>query len=254
MLRDAGTALVWLAPAPVVAKVATLQLQPKAGAVLLREVRVAQYLRRAGGPVVAPSAELPQRVHLEEHYALTFWDHHPQVDRKGSVDWAEAARALADVHAALAGCPIELGSFRDRQLEPAGRTLALARGASMVPAAELPFLRAVHAELTSELSDRALFEVPLHGDPRRGNLLGSSDGCAWTGLEVACRGPVEWDLAALPGGGDGVFAGVDTELLGLLCRLRSLIAVVWCWRQMAPSPEREATIRHHMDRLRRSHS
>jgi hypothetical protein len=250
VLREGAATLVWLKPAPVMAKVAMQPLRRDAGPLLLQEVRVARWLGRSGAPVAVPSPELPRRVHLEERFALTFWRHYPVVD---DVDPDRAARALADVHAALASCPVELRSFRDSHLALAGRMLALGGAASPVPAVEVPFLRAAHTALTAELAVRTLFEVPVHGNPHFGHLLvGEGGGYVWAGFDHACRGPVEWDLTILPGGGEGVFAGVDRGLLRLLQDARDLVTAVWCWQYMRPSPLRERVLRERLGRLRRS--
>ena len=60
VLRDATNLLVHLAPAPVVARVATGTSAIRSGdAWLARELAIAGHLAKVGAPVVAPSAELP---------------------------------------------------------------------------------------------------------------------------------------------------------------------------------------------------
>jgi thiamine kinase-like enzyme len=40
-------------------------------------------------------------------------------------------------------------------------------------------------------------EQPLHGDAHPGNLLAGPAGWLWCDFEDTCRGPLEWDLAAV---------------------------------------------------------
>jgi hypothetical protein len=48
-------------------------------------------------------------------------------------------------------------------------------------------------------------------------------------FETACRGPLEWDLAALDDAALTLFPGVDRELIVLLRRMRSVCVAAKCW-------------------------
>lgn len=111
MLAHHSNALVHLAPAPIVARVATVTAGLRPGpAWLRREVQVAGYLATAGAAVVPPSSELPPGPHEHDGLHLTFWRFTPA---EGDVDASAAGVALREIHRALERCPRELpGSIR----------------------------------------------------------------------------------------------------------------------------------------------
>jgi Ser/Thr protein kinase RdoA (MazF antagonist) len=61
-----------------------------------------------------------------------------------------------------------------------------------------PFARSDDVELLCELASRELPEgQALHGDAHLSNCIQTEGGPIWHDLETACRGPREYDLAAL---------------------------------------------------------
>ncbi|SDC48118.1 Phosphotransferase enzyme family protein [Geodermatophilus telluris] len=193
VLHDGVNAVVHLAPAPVVARVATLtpllRRDPRRPAG--REVALGAALTAAGAAVVAPSDLLPPGPHEHGGLVLTFWRHVEVLPRAPGP--AEVAAALADLHAALrdvrtTGTPLDtplddLAAFSEHA------------GEWGVPAA----VRAQVAQRVARLRPR-LAGGPgqvLHGDAHPGNLLATPDGWRWTDLEDTCAGPVAWDLACL---------------------------------------------------------
>src|SRR5204862_7015324 len=75
VLGDSTNVLVHLAPAPVVARVATTTalIRPEPREWLAREVEVAGFLARRGEPVVPPSEELPPGPPQRAGLILTSW-------------------------------------------------------------------------------------------------------------------------------------------------------------------------------------
>lgn len=198
LLADRANALVRLAPAPVVARVATTTGLLRGGAreALTREVAVAGYLAGAGAPVVPPADLLPPGPHVRDGLAMTFWPYvppagppTPDADRFGGM--------LRELHAVLAGYPGALPYLGT----PYGDIAALL-GDGWPPGAAPDLddglgreLGERFARLRTELDGRP--GQALHGDAHPGNLLPTRDGWRWNDLEDACRGPVEWDLACL---------------------------------------------------------
>lgn len=200
VLRDLSNLLVHLRPAPVVARVATSTAAARAGALdwLVREVGVAGFLADRGGPVVAPTSELPPGPHLHEGYAISFWahvDHDP--DRP--LDGAAVGETLSALHAALAPYPGELPDLAD-VLAEAERLTAELEGSELVAAGEPGRLRALLARAGDAIDGAGLPPRALHGDAHAGNVLRTPDGPLWTDFEDTCSGPVEWDLACLAAG------------------------------------------------------
>jgi hypothetical protein len=238
VLHDANNVVVHLAPSPVVAKLCPASAGDRGWRKLATELEIACHLERAGAPVVGPSPELPPGPYLMGGYALTFW-RHQQHDPAALATGGAAGQALAQVHQALDSYPEIFPSFLDRQVRRAARILFDETAPSAIPASERAFLCSEYLSIRSVLLDKTLRCRTLHGDPHRGNLLISRSGCLMIDFESVCSGPLEWDLSALPCVDTGIFP-VDTDLLALLRRLRSLCVTVWWWTR-TPTRQPSAT-------------
>ncbi len=179
VLREAWHVLVYLRPSPVVARV-TSGAPGVDPADVERELSVAQHAARAGAPVVQPSDLLPPGPHRYDGHTLVFWTYLIQA---GKLDPAAAGRGLRTIHDSLADY--------DGELPRAGR-------AEEVRAMLAPLPPCDDIELLCELASR---ELPagqaLHGDAHLFNCIQTPTGPIWHDLETACRGPREYDLAAL---------------------------------------------------------
>jgi Ser/Thr protein kinase RdoA (MazF antagonist) len=176
VLSGAWHVLVHLRPLPVVARVSSGKpLQPEDRIVL--ELAVASHAARAGARVVPPSDLLDPGPHRHGGRVVAFWQY---VEPGGELDPRAAGAALREIHEALADYSGEL---------PALHTVDT-RGLidSLEPSADVEFLR----ELASRPIDGPA--QALHGDAHLGNCL---PGPLWHDFETACRGPREFDLAAL---------------------------------------------------------
>lgn len=179
VLRDAWHVLVHLAPWPLVARVTSGAPGVDPGDVV-RELDVARHLRRAGAPTVQPTDLIDPGPHVHGRHTLVFWHH---IRAEGELDAAAAGEGLRAIHEALARYPGELPR--------AGR-------AGEVAAMLAPLRRSDDVEMLCELAAR---ELPagqaLHGDAHLFNCMQTATGPVWHDLETACRGPREYDLAAL---------------------------------------------------------
>src|SRR4051794_34747716 len=104
VLEDSSNTLVWMRPAPVVARVAALTalMRSDGGAAhLRREADVATYLSGCGAPVLGPSPLLPAGPHERDGRWMTFWPHVDHDDSR-AIAVEEAATLLRQVHGALA--------------------------------------------------------------------------------------------------------------------------------------------------------
>ena len=179
VLRESWHVLVHLWPAPVVARVTSGApgINPDD---VEQELRVAQHAARAGAPVVRPSDLLPPGPHHHGGHTLVFWHY---LERAGTPDATAAGRGLRTIHDSLADY--------DGQLPRGGR-------ADEVQAMLEPFAPCDDVDLLCELASRELPEgQALHGDAHLFNCIQTRDGPIWHDLETACRGPREYDLAAL---------------------------------------------------------
>jgi phosphotransferase family enzyme len=179
VLSEAWHVLVHLRPAPVVARV-TSGAPGVDPAGVEQELAVARHAARAGAAVVQPSDLLPPGPHRYDGHTLVFWNYLVQ---EGKLDATAAGRGLRVIHDSLADY--------DGELPRAGR-------AEEVRAMLQPFAPSEDVELLCELAARELPEgQALHGDAHLFNCIQTAAGPIWHDLETACRGPREYDLAAL---------------------------------------------------------
>lgn len=254
VLSERGNLLVHLAPAPVLARVATLTAWTRRdpAAWLAREVAVAGWAAARGGPVVAPSALVPPGPHHAGGFVLTFWEHRVTVPRRAH--GTELGAALARLHIAADGHPglPWLAPVRE-QVDDALHALERDR---VLDGDLLVALQARHADVLAGLAGAGSADIVLHGDAHAGNLLccagpGGADEWLWSDLEETCTGPPEWDLAVLAGGpgadATAVLAGY-AEVAGRpiprpaelapFRRARELEAAVWLLAMAHLHPER----------------
>jgi hypothetical protein len=231
VLHDGANVVLDLAPAPVVARVATLTARVRADVRVPfgREIALATALSAAGAAVVPPSDLLPPGPHEHDGIVLSFWR---RVDLLPGRPTAEdAGRALAGLHEVLAGLPAPATPPLDTPLDDLAAFAA--RGAEWaVPVRQLDTL----ARRLDALRPRLGGEVrALHGDPHPGNLLATAAGWIWGDLEDTCTGPVEWDYACLRSTGrldgraalDVVPGAPSDDALAPWLELRRLHAAVW---------------------------
>jgi Ser/Thr protein kinase RdoA (MazF antagonist) len=259
VLSSRGNLLVHLAPAPVVARVATLTALSRSDpfAWLAREVAVARYVAGRGGPVVPPASAADPGPHREGAFAISLWEHIPALDLKPSP--ADVGAALAQLHISAQACRAELGEMSPvRELISDG-LCALERAAA-IDAPALAALRSAHSDVLAELATWRPAEltgglhqqIVLHGDAHAGNLLADPGrGWLWIDLEETCRGPAAWDLATAAGrdaGDQGLSVlrayaagsgspGPGAADLGPFYRARVLEGAVWslCMAQLYPA-------------------
>jgi len=179
VLCEAWHVLVHLSPWPVVARVTSGAPGVDPGDVE-RELAVAGHAARAGAPVVQPSDLLPPGPHRRDGHTLVFWRY---LERTGELDPAAAGRGLRRMHDSLADY--------DGELPRGGRP-------AEVRAMLAPLAPSDDVELLCVLASRELPEgQALHGDAHLFNCIQTATGPVWHDLETACRGPREYDLAAL---------------------------------------------------------
>jgi Ser/Thr protein kinase RdoA (MazF antagonist) len=183
VLRAAWHVLVHLEPLPIVARVSSSLPFPEGPDPdgLVRELAVAAHLAGAGAPVIPPAAEVAPAPHRHDGHIVTFWRY---VEPQDPPDPRQAGRGLRTIHEALAdfdGALPSMGHPDEKE--------AMLRALPAGP----------HVDLLRDVVQRhpTAEGQPLHGDAHLFNCLGSSEGPLWHDFETACRGPREYDLAAL---------------------------------------------------------
>jgi Phosphotransferase enzyme family len=179
VLRDAWHVLVHLRPLPLVARVSSGRPYPEGPSEddVIRELAVASHAARAGAPVVPPSDLLDPGPHRHGGHVVAFWQY---VRPRREVEPVAAGQGLRAIHEALADYEGALPSLHTDDL--------IAIVDRLEPSADVEFLR--------ELGTRrpAGPAQAIHGDAHLANFL---PGPLWHDFETACRGPREFDLAAL---------------------------------------------------------
>lgn len=226
VLNDLFSLMVHLAPAPVVARVATWApvMRRPAEDWLRREVEVTGWLAGQGAPVVSPSAELPAGPHERDGFAISFWTH-LRADPDRTVGTPDCAAMLADLHAALRGYPGELPLLAPAANEIPRGLAALDADAGPLTPVEADRLRAAADRLRPFWQAPPGPLQPLHGDAHPGNIVATADGLVWIDFEDVCTGPVEWDLALLHQQDPDAVAAhhrCDPETMARCSKLRAL--------------------------------
>jgi len=194
VLADSANVLVRLGPAPVVARVATTTalVRKPIERWMQVDVDMAGYLAGQGFQVVRPSGELAPGPHLQDGFAVSFWEYVDH-DRNYLPSVNEVGGLLRDLHGVLRGYKGEL-----RRLSPFAEVSEwldeIGRWGTVNPD-DLAMLRRGYEQTSARIRRLQLPDQPLHGDAHKKNLLKTSRGLLWADFEDACRGPLEWDLA-----------------------------------------------------------
>jgi len=249
VLRNAAHhTLLQLSPLELVARVQSAGSTDVAWSRALREIQVASHLSRCGAPVLTPLVE-KAGPYVFAGCVVTFWPFVPDARPGKEADAGLAAETLAIVHDALRDYAGALPSYT-RSLDHCwsllvddGKTPELARG-------DRDLLRREFLRLRDVIAVSSGPAVPLHGDAHMGNLLIGPHGPLWIDFEDACLGPREYDIACLPPAAPPLFSEIDTTLVGSFADMRSICVAVWCWADMARSPEAREAAWYHLGRVR----
>jgi len=179
VLRDAWHVLVHLRPLPIVARVSSGRPFPEGPHEddVIRELAVGSHAARAGTPVVPPSDLLDPGPHRRDGHVVAFWKY---VGPPREVEPVAAGEGLRAIHDALADYDGELPSLHTDDFA------GIADG--LEPSSDVELLRELGLREPSGPTQT------LHGDAHLGNCM---PGPFWHDFESACRGPREFDLAAL---------------------------------------------------------
>jgi Ser/Thr protein kinase RdoA (MazF antagonist) len=187
VLKDSLNLLVWLRPAPVVARIQVrtgLVRSPDAAA---DSLALAKFLADAGLPVSPPADDVDPGPHVgSTGRSMTLWRRLEILAEPA--DPAAVGRTLRRLHEAMAAYP---GPLRHvGPLEEIGRLAVLLAPHQPGEARRLEELRS-----RLDLPDAPV--QALHGDAHLGNVVAAADGIRWIDWEESWRGPLAWDLASL---------------------------------------------------------
>ena len=221
VLHDSNKLTARLLPCDVLARVA-----PAAHQVAQFEVELAQRLAETQSPVAALEPRAGPRVYERDGFVVTLWIYYEPV-APGEVSPADYADALERLHAGMRKLDVRTPHFTDRVQE--AQQLVEARNLTpQLADADRELLVGTLRSRSQAIGDRGAAEQMLHGEPHPGNVLSTKTGPLFIDLETCCRGPVEFDLAHVPGDVSERYADADEELLSD-CRIL-VLAMVAAWR------------------------
>jgi aminoglycoside phosphotransferase (APT) family kinase protein len=241
VLSDSNNLVLWLRPAPVVAKVGVGHHRR-----LALELSIARHLTTLGAPISPPAADVPPEVHRDGNVEVTFWAYQPHID--GDPDPQAVAAALREVHEAMLSHPGRLPQYSE-ELESVAEVLGNDDRTRALRPEDRDLLCSALELLRSRLDTVEL--VPLHGSPHNGNMLIHDGDVRFIDFETACLGPVEWDLAHLSAEAAATYPGaVDIQRLETCRTLVSVKTSAWCWANFEHRSLRWHA-RHHLAVTRR---
>ena len=188
VIKDSLNLLIWLRPAPVVARMHVRTSLVRSAEPAADSLALARYLSDAGLSVSPPLDDVDPGPHTgATGRPMTLWRHLPLIDERA--DAAEAGRTLRQLHEAMAAYqgplrhvgPLEEISRLARVLDAHGETRDAATVRELLERLDLP-------------------DAPvqaLHGDAHLGNVRLTAGGLRWLDWEESWRGPIAWDLASL---------------------------------------------------------
>ncbi|WNI27788.1 phosphotransferase [Streptomyces sp. ITFR-6] len=220
-LHDSDKLALRLTPRDVFARVA-----PVGREVAQFEVDLAQRLIEAGCPVCPLGPGADPRVYTRDGFAVTPWTYYePVTPHTSPVDYA---KALDQLHTGMRQVDMPSPRFTARITE-AEEVVADPDRSPELTGADRVFLSGRLASPRRAIDDRGAVEQLLRGEPYPGNVLSTRNGSLFIDLETCCSGPVEFDLANVPG---AVCERCSSVGQGLLDECRQLvIAMVAAWRR-----------------------
>jgi Ser/Thr protein kinase RdoA (MazF antagonist) len=220
-IQNSNKLALRLLPCDVFARVA-----PMGQEVAALELELAQQLAVADAPVAALEARVEPRVYRRVGFAITLWTYYGGSPERLSP--ADYAHALTRLHAGMRHVDVATPHFTER-IEEAQRLLAsLDRTPALDQAGRELLLDALNSG-RQYIDRRGAAEQLLHGEPHPGNILNTTPGPLFIDLETCCRGPVEFDVAHVPGAVAEHYLKVDLELLGECRRLVLVMVAAWRW-------------------------
>jgi hypothetical protein len=208
VLNDSNRLVIRLTPCDVVARVAPLTHFASAEL----EVELVRQLAQTDSPVAALEARVEPRVFVQDGFKIAMWAYVEPVKSR-TLPPAEYAQALARLHAGLRRIEVTTAHFTDR-VAATRRDVASRDVTPDLADTDRALLADTLRDLGRSIVDRRAPEQLLHGEPHSGNILDTTNGPLFIDFENTARGPVEYDLAWVPGEVSRRYPGADQDLVG----------------------------------------
>lgn len=232
VIQKSNTLALRLLPCDVVARTARVGQE-----VAAFEVLVAHELAAVAAPVASLDPRVEPRVYERDGFVVTFWTYYPPVTDRGSPPMY--ASALNRLHAAMRSIEVTAPHFTER-IAAAEGLLTNRQETPALPDADRTLLLDTLRDARQAIRSRPNPDQLLHGEPHPGNLLDTAEGLLFIDFETCCRGPIEFDLAHVPGEVSLLYPDADQPLLQECRRLVLAMVAAWRWdvRDAFPSGRR----------------
>ena len=236
VLGEAANIVVWLTPAPVVARVATLtaEMRGQPEIYLDRERDIAAALARMGLDVIRPTTLVDPGPHRAGPWSFLLLEHRrlEPLDTNSTADADAAAAAFVELSLALADLPPSLSEQLPGHPWTEMATLADTVASAVEPSTWARISAVIEELKATEPDDQWQL---VHGDAHRVNVARCDGNVVWYDFEDANRRPLAWDLATLrrawPRAGDTAcrLLGVDPASPSMRWHheLRETYALLW---------------------------
>lgn len=190
------------------------------------EVELAQRLAKSGSPVAGLEPRVEPRRYERVGFEVTLWTYYePATPEISPTAYADALERL---HAGMRKLDFPTPHFTDR-VASAEQIVTNRDLTPELPDADREMLASTLRRLRRGISDHGPAEQLLHGEPHAGNVLSTAIGPLFVDLETCCCGPVEFDLAHVPGTVSERYPGVDQALLRDCRQLVLAMVAAWRW-------------------------
>jgi hypothetical protein len=222
VIHNSNKLALRLLPCDVFARIALVGQEAAA-----LEIEVARGLAAIGGPVALLDPRVEPRVYQVDGFAVTLWTYYPPVaaDRDSPAGYADALQRL---HAGMRSFAVEAPHFTERIAEAESLTTNRDDTPALVERDRQFLLSTLHSA-GQAVRQRIAAEQLLHGEPHRGNLLGTPGGPVFIDFETCCIGPIEFDVAHVPEKVSAHYPEVDQVLLQECRRLVLAMVAAWRW-------------------------
>ena len=212
VLSDSNRMVIRLTPCDVVARVAATGYGVFSAAVgAAREVEIVRRLDAAGAPVAALDPRVDPRVYVRDGFDIALWTYYEPVPSP-AVAPTDYAHALVCLHDVMRQAEVTTPHFTDRVVDTK-RWVAERDLTPDLTDDDRGLLALTLENLRLSIVDRGAAEQLLHGEPHPWNLLNTQSGLRFVDFENCVRGPVEFDLAWVPGEVSRSYPGADGDLV-----------------------------------------
>ncbi len=248
VVHNSDRMAVRMTPCDVLARVAPASASWRAG--MEFEVEVARHLAETDSPVGELDPRVEPAVQMRAGFSISLWTYYEpvvadprrarseQLGMSVEVAPADYAQALARLHAGLRRIDLEAPPVTVRAAEWARS----AHNPQLTPGLgdrDRELLRDTFRRVSAVIAGWGAGEQLLHGEPHPGNLLSTVRGPLFVDLGTCQRGPIEYDLAYVPGEVAGHYPGADQDLVRQFRTLMWAGIATMRWGRDDQYPDRE---------------